>query len=84
MKIIYFSWLKETLGASKENFDLPSNIKNVDNLIKWLSTKSMKHKRIFLKSRNIRCSINHQIVTNKNSKIKNSDEIAFFPPFTGG
>ena len=42
MKIIYFSWLKETLGASKENFNLPSNIKNVDNLIKWLSTKSMK------------------------------------------
>jgi len=40
-------------------------------------------KKIFLKSKNIRCAINHQIV-NKNGKIKNKDEIAFFPPFTGG
>jgi len=77
MKIIYFSWLKEILGTSSEN------IKNIENLIKWLSAKSIKHKKVFLKSKNIRCAINHQIV-NKNSKIKNKDEIAFFPPFTGG
>jgi len=83
MKIIYFSWLKEILGTSSENIKLPSNIKNIDNLIKWLSAKSIKHKKVFLKSKNIRCAINHQIV-NKNSKIKNKDEIAFFPPFTGG
>ena len=83
MKIIYFSWLKETLGTSEENIRPPANIKNIDNLIEWLSKKSIKHKKVFLKSKNIRCSINHQIV-NKNSKIKNKDEIAFFPPFTGG
>ena len=83
MKIIYFSWLKEILDTSGENIKLPSNIKNIENLIRWLSTKSIKHKKVFLKSKNIRCAINHQIV-NKNSKIKNKDEIAFFPPFTGG
>ena len=83
MKIIYFSWLKEILGTSSEKIKLPSNIKNIENLIKWLSVKSIKHKKIFLKSKNIRCSVNHQIV-DKNSKIKNNDEIAFFPPFTGG
>ena len=83
MKIIYFSWLKETLDISEESIKPPSNIKNIENLIKWLSAKSVKHKKVFLKSKNIRCAINHQIV-NKNSKIKNKDEIAFFPPFTGG
>jgi molybdopterin synthase sulfur carrier subunit len=83
MKIIYFSWLKETLGTSEENVKPPASIKNIDNLIKWLSAKSIKHKKVFLKSKNIRCAINRQIV-NKNSKIKNKDEIAFFPPFTGG
>ena len=83
MKIIYFSWLKETLGTSEENVMPPASIKNIDNLIKWLSAKSIKHKKVFLKSKNIRCAINRQIV-NKNSKIKNKDEIAFFPPFTGG
>ena len=82
MKIIYFSWLKETLGTSEENVKPPASIKNIDNLIKWLSAKSIKHKKVFLKSKNIRCAINRQIV-NKNSKIKNKDEIAFFPPFTG-
>ena len=83
MKIIYFSWLKETLGTSEENVKPPASIKNIDNLIKVLSAKSIKHKKVFLKSKNIRCAINRQIV-NKNSKIKNKDEIAFFPPFTGG
>ena len=83
MKIIYFSWLKEILDTSGENIELPSNIKNINNLIEWLKKRSTKHKKVFLKSKNIRCSINHQIV-NKNSKIKNKDEIAFFPPFTGG
>ena len=83
MKIIYFSWLKQTIGISEENIKLPSNIKNIENLIKWLGTKSIKHKKAFLRSKNIRCAINHQIV-NKNSKINNNDEIAFFPPFTGG
>ena len=83
MKIIYFSWLKETLGTSEENVMPPASIKNIDNLIKWLSRKSMKHRKVFLKSKNIRCAINRQIV-NKSSKIKNKDEIAFFPPFTGG
>tara|TARA_B100000315_G_C14310058_1_gene465918 strand:+ start:62 stop:313 length:252 start_codon:yes stop_codon:yes gene_type:complete len=83
MKIIYFSWLKEILGISEENVKPPTNIKNIKNLIKWLGTKSTKHRKVFLKSKNIRCSVNHQIV-GKNSKIKNNDEIAFFPPFTGG
>ncbi len=83
MKIIYFSWLKENIGLSEENIKLPSNIKNIKNLIKWLSEKSNKHKKVFLKSKNIRVSINQKIV-NKNSKIKKNDEIAFFPPFTGG
>ena len=83
MKIVYFSWLKEILGISEENVRPPKNIKNIKDLIKWLGTKIIKHRKVFLKSKNIRCSVNHQIV-DKNNKIKNNDEIAFFPPFTGG
>ena len=83
MKIVYFSWLKEILGISEENVRPPKNIKNIKDLIKWLSAKSIKHRKVFLKSKNIRCSVNHQIV-DKNNKIKNNDEIAFFQPFTGG
>ena len=83
MKIIYFSWLKENLGISEENVVPPKNINNINDLINWLSKKSTKHKKIFLKSKNIKCSINQEIV-NKNNKIKKNDEIAFFPPFTGG
>ena len=33
MKIIYFSWLKETLGTSEENIKPPANIKNIDKAL---------------------------------------------------
>ena len=83
MKIIYFSWLKEVLGFPEEKVTPPTNIKNVESLMKCLSKKSLKHKKIFLNTKNIRFAINHKIV-NKKSKVKRKDEIAFFPPFTGG
>ena len=83
MKIIYFSWLKEVLGFPEEKVTPPANIKNIESLMKWLSKKSLKHKKIFSNTKNIRFAVNRQIV-NKKNKVKRKDEIAFFPPFTGG
>ena len=83
MKIIYFSWIKKKLGVNEEKINPPNNIKNIKLLIEWLSLKNYKYQKVFLNTKSIKVAVNHQVV-NLNKKIKQNDEIAFFPPFTGG
>ena len=83
MKILYFAWIRRSLKVSEETINPPKNIKNVKSLVNWLGLKSKKHKEVFLKIKSIRIAVNHEVVSLKN-KIKQNDEIAFFPPFTGG
>ena len=83
MRILYFSWIKKSLETSEEKVNPPKNIKNVKSLVNWLGLRSKKHKKVFSKIKSIRVAVNHE-VTSINCKIKQNDEIAFFPPFTGG
>ena len=83
MVIKYFSWVKELAETSEEQIELPDNIKNVEELIKFLIKKNKKYEKIFLKNDTVKIAINN-VYANSSSKIKNNDEIAFFPPVTGG
>ena len=83
MKILYFSWIKDGIGKSQEDIMLNENIKNISDLIDFLITINDDYKKIFSDLSSIRFSKNMNIV-DINEKIKNEDEIAFFPPMTGG
>ena len=83
MKILYFSWIKDGIGKSQEDITLNENIKNISDLIDFLITINDDYKKIFSDLSSIRFSKNMNIV-DINEKIKNEDEIAFFPPMTGG
>ena len=83
MKILYFSWIKEHMGKSEEEIDLPSNITNVNQLINYLNEIDEKYNIIFEKKELIKIAVN-KTYSSFDDKISNSDEIAFFPPVTGG
>ncbi|MBV68292.1 MAG: molybdopterin synthase sulfur carrier subunit [Pelagibacterales bacterium] len=83
MKILYFSWIKDGIGKSQEDITLNENIKNISDLIDFLITINDDYKKIFSDLSSIKFSKNMNIV-DINEKIKNEDEIAFFPPMTGG
>jgi molybdopterin synthase sulfur carrier subunit len=83
MKILYFSWIKDGIGKSQEDIILNENIKNISDLINFLITINDDYKKIFSDLSSIRFSKNMNIV-DINENIKNEDEIAFFPPMTGG
>ncbi|MFB0922428.1 MAG: molybdopterin synthase sulfur carrier subunit, partial [Alphaproteobacteria bacterium] len=36
MKILYFAWMRQRIGTSSEEIDLPANVATVDELIDWL------------------------------------------------
>ena len=83
MKILYFSWIKDGLGKSQEEISLNNNIKTISDLINFLITINDSYNKIFSDVSSIRCSKNMNLV-NFDENITNEDEIAFFPPMTGG
>ncbi len=83
MRILYFSWIKDGVGKSQEDIDLTGNIKTISDLISFLSTINNDYNKVFSDLSSIRFSKNMNLV-NIDENIKNEDEIAFFPPMTGG
>ena len=83
MVVKYFSWIKEHIGKSEEKIDLPSNITNVNQLINYLNEIDKKYNIIFEKKELIKIAVN-KTYSSFDTEISNRDEIAFFPPVTGG
>ena len=83
MVVKYFSWIKEHIGKSEEQIDLPSNITNVNQLINYLNEIDEKYNIIFEKKELIKIAVN-KTYSSFDTNISNIDEIAFFPPVTGG
>jgi sulfur-carrier protein len=80
VKILYFASLKEALGIGHETLDLPAGVVTVGGLCDWLAS----HGRDQLASaKNLRCAVN-QDMAGADAIVRDGDEIAFFPPVTGG
>ena len=83
MKIVYFAWVRERIGFSSESIDISGNIKTLDNLIDYLAAKSPGHKEALSNKNILKLSVNFEYA-NINHNINNNDEVAIFPPVTGG
>ena len=83
MIIKYFSWVKDFVGKSEEIIEVSKDINTPEKLIDFLITRDQKYKRAFEKRTSIKVAQN-KVYISKSTKIKNDDEIAFFPPVTGG
>ena len=83
MVIKYFSWIKEHIGKSEEQIILPSHITNINQLINYLNEIDEKYKLLYEKKELIKIAVN-KTYSSFDTNISNSDEIAFFPPVTGG
>ena len=83
MIIKYFSWVKDIVGKSEETISISPDIDTPEKLIDYLIKKNEKYKKAFNKPDTIKVAQN-KVYISKSTKIKNDDEIAFFPPVTGG
>lgn len=83
LTIRYFAWLRERVGLSEEQLRPPAEITTVATLIPWLAGRDAAHAHAFAARATIRCAVNQEFATPQD-RVSPGDEIAFFPPVTGG
>ena len=83
MKILYFAWLKERIGTGEETLSPPGSVATVGELRDWLSTRSDGHAAAFADPALVRAAVNQEHATPE-TPVQGDDEVAFFPPVTGG
>ena len=83
MTILYFAWLRERTKTAEETIDLPDGVTDVAGLIDWLKSRGPNYEEAFKEMTAVRVAVNQEHVP-VTTPIKNDDEVAFFPPVTGG
>jgi sulfur-carrier protein len=81
--VLYFAWLRERTGVAEETLDLPEGVGSVADLLTLLAARSPRHAAAFQNQKTIRCAVNQEFA-DPSAHLSPGDEVAFFPPVTGG
>jgi molybdopterin synthase sulfur carrier subunit len=82
IKVLYFASLREQLGVSTEEIRLSQPEISVAALVAELAARGGEWQGLST-NKNVRVAVNQTLVAN-DTVIKSGDEVAFFPPVTGG
>ena len=83
VKLVFFAALREQLGTSAEEIELPAGVTTVAALRGHLVQRGGAWQTVLADKRLVRVAVN-QDMAQAESALKPGDEIAFFPPVTGG
>jgi molybdopterin synthase sulfur carrier subunit len=81
--VLYFARLREALGRSSERIALPASVRNVEGVRALLMARGGEWEQELAPSRPVRAAVN-QAMAQGDTQVADGDEVAFFPPVTGG
>ena len=81
--ILYFAWLRERVGTAAEELSLPPSVATVADLVAHLAARGPGYAAAFANRRAVRCAVNQEFAP-ASTTLHPGDEVAFFPPVTGG
>jgi molybdopterin synthase sulfur carrier subunit len=82
MKIVYFAALRREIGMGEESVSPPPAVTTVAGLLDWLKSRSPAHAKA-LSAPRLMAAVNHDYA-GLDAVVSAGDEVAFFPPVTGG
>jgi molybdopterin converting factor subunit 1 len=83
LTVLFFGRFREDLGCSRLEIELDPSCPDLDSLQGKLVAEKGAHWGHILGQDNVIRAINHEVVSN-NPALADGDEVAFFPPVTGG
>jgi molybdopterin synthase sulfur carrier subunit len=83
MKLLYFAWVRQKIGRSEEELMLPPTVRTVRELAAHLAARGGGYEEAFAQDKKLRVAVNQEHA-GWDAGVADADEIAFFPPVTGG
>ena len=83
LKLRFFAALREQLGVADETIDLPEGVNTVGGLRSHLMQRGEAWQKALAPTRALRVAVN-QDMAYPSTPLRSGDEVAFFPPVTGG
>jgi sulfur-carrier protein len=83
IRILYFARLREDMGIPVEMFELPADASDVKSLRAKLVARGGASATALGAGKAVRVSVNQDLARD-DTPVKAGDEVAFFPPVTGG
>lgn len=80
--VLYFASLREALGREREELELPPEVRTLGELRGWLHARGGEWSAL-APQRNVRAARNQEMA-GPGTALVAGDELAFFPPVTGG
>ena len=83
MKLLYFAWLKTKTGIAEEEVDPPPEVATVGDLLNWLKGRGPGYAEALADLQIVRVAVNQEYADHGQA-VSPDDEVALFPPVTGG
>lgn len=83
MKLLYFAWLRTKIGTAAEEVAPPAEVTDVAALMAWLASRGPGYADALANPDLVRVAVNQEYVATDHP-VTAGDEVALFPPVTGG
>ena len=83
MKLLYFAWLKSKIGVPEEDVTPPDGVATVGDLLRWLKERGPGYADALSDLSVVRVAVNQEYARS-GDPVNPDDEVALFPPVTGG
>jgi molybdopterin synthase sulfur carrier subunit len=83
VRLLYFAWLRARIGQGEEEFALPPQVRDVAGLLAFLQARGGRYAEALADLSVVKVAVNQDYVR-ADHPVRDGDEVAIFPPVTGG